>query len=48
MPTAPPPPRDLDLARLGIVALYEPFKAAELSLVVNFLGRRARLGYDPS
>jgi len=41
------PPRDLDLARLGIVALYEPFKAAELSLVVNVLGRRARLGYQP-
>lgn len=33
------PPRDLDLTRAGIVALYEPFQAAELSLVVNWLGR---------
>jgi hypothetical protein len=32
------PPPDLDLTRAGIVALYEPFQAAELALVVNWLG----------
>src|SRR5689334_9626504 len=37
------PPRDLDLTRAGIVALYEPFQAAELSLVVNYLGRHRPL-----
>jgi hypothetical protein len=36
------PPRELDLTRAGIVALYEPFQPAELSLVVNWLGWRAR------
>jgi hypothetical protein len=36
------PPRGLDLTRVGVIALYEPFQAAELSLVVNLLGRRAR------
>jgi DNA-binding response OmpR family regulator len=36
------PPRGLDLSRAGIVALYEPFQAAELAMVVNFLRRRAR------
>src|SRR5262245_61628806 len=41
------PPRGLDLTRAGIVALYEPFQAAELVLVVNFLGRRARLRQQP-
>src|SRR5262245_45193815 len=41
------PPRGLDLAQAGIVALYEPFQAAELSLVVTFLGRRARFGQQP-
>ena len=33
------PPPDFDLTRAGIVALYEPFQPAELSLVVNWLGR---------
>lgn len=33
------PPRGFDLTRAGIVALYEPFQPAELSLVVNWLGR---------
>jgi hypothetical protein len=42
------PPRGLDLSRAGIVALYEPFQAAELSLVVNFLGRRSRFGPQAS
>jgi hypothetical protein len=42
------PPRTLDLTRAGIVALYEPFQAAELSVVVNFLGRRARFGHGTS
>jgi len=39
------PPRELDLTRAGIVALYEPFQPAELSLVVNWLGRRGREAY---
>ena len=39
------PPRELDLTRAGIVALYEPFQPAELSLVVNWLGRRARQAF---
>ena len=33
------PPRELDLSRAGIIALYEPFQPAELSLVVNWLAR---------
>ena len=36
------PPREVDLSSRGIVTLYEPFQAAELSVVVNWLGRRAR------
>ena len=36
------PPPNYDLTRAGIVALYEPFQAAELSLVVNWLGRHRR------
>jgi hypothetical protein len=39
------PPRELDLTRAGIVALYEPFQAAELSLVVNWLGWRGRQAF---
>ena len=39
------PPRELDLTRAGIVALYEPFQPAELSLVVNWLGMRGRQAY---
>jgi hypothetical protein len=39
------PPREYDLTRAGIVALYEPFQAAELSLVVNWLGRRGRQAF---
>jgi hypothetical protein len=39
------PPREYDLTRAGIVALYEPFQAAELALVVNWLGWRGRRAF---
>jgi hypothetical protein len=41
------PPKDLDLTRVGIVTLYEPFQAAELAMVVNWLGRRGQFGAGP-
>ena len=37
------PPATLDLTRAGIVALYEPFLAPELNIVVNWLGHTARM-----